>query len=134
MTDEEISRLTIGDLERIAERFGKAVADIRAAQALLGAPAHMRAAEVGRSLPVPMVIADEQAPHADEDPTAAHRRRQFQPVEQDQPRALAYQPDARAKLTAAERAERERMMRQRMASAPVDPNLPDDIAAMERGE
>lgn len=126
MTDEQLKKLTLGDLERIAARFSKAVRDIREGQALLGPPRMIVPASADVELPTEVgeIVAVE------EDPAAAHRRRQFQPVGAHQPRDLR-QTDPRASLSAAERAEKERLIRNR---PPVDQNLPDDIKSMETAE
>ncbi len=47
MTPDEMSKLTLGELEWIAQRFSAAIATIKEAQALLGAPMHGHHAPVG---------------------------------------------------------------------------------------
>ena len=116
MTDEEIDRLTIGEVRAIAERAGAALEQLRAVQGLMG----------GGLVPRAEIHAAEPSwghePPADEDPAAAHRRRQFQPVDQGQPRAL--------RLSPSETAERERLL----AKMRPDPNLPEDMQRAESGE
>lgn len=56
MTTEEMSKLTLADLEGIAARYSAAVATIREAQALLGAPVSVRLdAPKSATPPVPVV-------------------------------------------------------------------------------
>ncbi len=124
---EDISKLTLADLERIADRFGNAVAQIREAQAALSTlgtgPQRLVLPDDGF-----LVSSSEEVTPVDS-PAAAHRKRQFQAVEQGQPRSLRVNDPLRTGPTAAEMAERDRLMGRGRA---VDPNLPDDIAAMER--
>lgn len=120
MTDEEIDALSIGEVRAIAERAGAALEQLRAVQGLMGAP-------VGTIYNVPH---DAHIDHSGDvraqlealDPAAAHRRRQFQPVDQGQPRAL--------RLSTSEQAERERLL----AKMRPDPNLPEDMQRAESGE
>ncbi len=56
MTPEELGRMTLADLEAAATRFGAAVATIREAQSLLGAPVHAVAPAI-QSAPVVAQIA-----------------------------------------------------------------------------
>lgn len=109
MTDEQMKKLTLGDLDRIAARFADAVKKIREGQALLAG-----------NTPRAETPEEPSEPEA-EDAAAAHRRRQFQAPEPPPGRTHSV-------LGPAEIAERNRLMgRQR-----VDPNLPDDIKeAME---
>lgn len=120
MTPEAMGAVTLAELEAMAERLGKAVSTIREAQSLLGPG----------SAAAPFVVGPPEGPLSPggviiTDPAAAHRMRQFQAVETRQPRSL--QTDPRAQLTAADRLEKERLIRAR----PVDTNLPPEIAAME---
>lgn len=116
-----IEGMTLAQLEAMAERLGSAAKTIRDAQALLGGPVRVQNAtlpdnfepgEIGPPAPAPGSL-------------AAHRLRQLQPPEQA-PASKGSQ--LRSHELAAKRA----LMDQFAAAAPVDPSLPDDIAAMER--
>jgi hypothetical protein len=129
VTDEQIGALTLGELERIAERFGRAVGDIRAAQSLLGrGSGGITASQAAASGSPPLLDASDATPSEPEDPAAAHRRRQFQPVEAQQPSSLRVKDPLRRGPTATDIAERNRIM----GRGKVDPNLPEEIQAMER--
>lgn len=128
MSDDEIDALTIGEVRAIAERAGAALEQLRAVQGLMGSPTPLAAT---RRVAAAEVDADPFVA-VDEDPGAAHRRRQFQPVEASQPRVLRVgQTDPRAYLDPADQAAKAALIARR---PPVDPDLPPEIAAMERGE
>lgn len=111
MTD--LDSMTLGELESVAARMRKAADDIRAAQALFS----------GSSKPVESM--EPQAPIVDGDAVAAHRRKQFQPVEASKPSSI--QTDPRAFLSPAELAERQRLL----GRSTIDKNLPEDMQALE---
>lgn len=120
----DLERMTLGELESVGQRMQKAAADIRAAQALFSGNRPFPV--FGEPAPPP-----EHQPQdsTEEDAAAAHRRRQFEPVEAPRPKSL--QTDPRARLSAAEIAERQRILGRNAANA-VDPNLPEDMQALER--
>jgi len=116
MTPEEIDKLTIAEVRAICERAAAAMSEL---QRLGLMPTRVVRPEVDLS-------GAELAP-VDEDPAAAHRRRQFQPVDDGgTPRRAPSHTHPGGGLSAAERAEKARIMGR---SAPIDPNLPEDIQA-----
>jgi len=126
----DLSRMTLAELEQTAERMGKAVATIREAQSLLGAPTERRPSADRSAGRHPAESLDEESAPAD--PAAAHRARQFQPVDASIPRELRM--PSRPRMSSAEEAQRRALLGNFEARAPVDPNLPPEIAAMEQGE
>lgn len=108
-----MGKLTLADLERIAARFSKAVADIREGQAMLGGSRTTAAVDAG-----PMT-AMQDAP----DSIAAHRARQFQAPELPP-------SNGKLKLSPQEQADRARVL----AQFRDDPGLPDEIRQMENAE
>lgn len=127
----DISRMTLGELEATADRLGKAVATIREAQGLLGAPA--KATRTVRAEVQPPDDEEEVPPRPEvaPDAVAAHRARQFQPPDEHVPREL--QMPKRPRMSASEQMQRAALLGQ-FSKPAVDPNLPDDIAAAEQGE
>jgi hypothetical protein len=129
--DEELSRMTLGELEATAERMGKAVATIKEAQSLLGGKSVAKATRAVRA-----ELADDEEPppprpEVPPDAVAAHRARQFQPPDVDAPRELRL--SKRPRLSAQEEMQRRGLLGQFAGKAAVDPNLPEDIAALEQG-
>jgi hypothetical protein len=129
--DEELSRMTLGELEATAERMGKAVATIKEAQSLLGGKSVAKATRSVRA-----ELADEEEPppprpEVPADAVAAHRARQFQPPDVDAPRELRL--SKRPRLSAQEEMQRRGLLAQ-FSKPAVDPNLPEDIAALEQGD
>lgn len=110
--------MTLAQLEAMAERLGAAARTIRDAQALLGGPLRVQNATVPENLDGSVG----QIVHAP-DPISLHRMRQFQAPEMPS--------GSKLKLSPAEQADRARALGQ-FANRVVDPDLPDDIAALER--
>lgn len=134
-TAADLSRLTLGELEATAERLGKAVATIREAQGLLSAPA-----KATRTVRPEVQLPDDDEgpppprPEVAPDAVAAHRARQFQPVDADVPRELMRPKPERPRFSVAEQQQRAGLVGQFAGRAAVDPNLPEDMQAMEQGE
>jgi hypothetical protein len=134
MKPDDIDKLTLGELRQIADRALDALQRFKSVSVV------MNADELAPEDDEPAVTPPERGrkskrPVIDEDAAAAHRRRQFQPVEGDEPRALKGKKPPRTNhpggdLTAAERAQRNRLI----GSTAVDPNLPEDMQRMEAGE
>lgn len=119
MTPEEIDALTVGELRAIASRASETLEAFRRVQSLLGGSA---SAPGGGESTIPPATSEAEPPP--EDAAAAHRRRQFQSVDAPSPNGIRF--------SASEIAERNRLMGR--MRGPVDPDLPEEIAKMERGE
>ncbi len=129
--DEELARMTLGELEAVADRMGAAVATIKEAQSLLGGKSVAKATRTARA---ELAEDEEPAPPRPETPAsavAAHRARQFQPPDVDIPREL--QLPKRPRMSAAEQMQRAALMGQ-FSKPAVDPNLPEDMQALEQGD
>lgn len=113
--EQTINDMTLSQIEAMADRLGAAARTIRDAQALLKpSPGAVAIPPSADGTPLPSAAGPLDA-------AAAHRLRQLQPPEQS----------SKSQLTAAEQAEKRRHMAQ--FTPGTDPDLPDDIAAMERG-
>jgi hypothetical protein len=137
MKDADIDKLTIAEVRAIAKRAGEALRDFHAVEGLLGRGRSTVVAEddIGSdeapgtgddAPPVPKRRGKKGSASAEE--VAAHRARQFQPVEVSNPFGNSR---GGSKLTPGERSEKERLLR---AKPPVDPNLPEDMQRMEAAE
>lgn len=120
MTADELGAMTLVEIEALAARLSAAAAAMREMRSLMGAQAAPSPliGPNGRWPPDDIGPPGALAAMTDEQAVAAHRLRQFQPVE-----SVA----KGSKLTAAEQAEKARLLGRRI----VDPNLPPEIAEME---
>lgn len=119
MTSDELGNMTVAEVEHLARRLSKAARTIRGAQELLGGGPKRREPDAEEEPAQPRPVAPPDA-------IAAHRLRQLQPPE--------VAPGAKSQLNPAEQAAKRGLMNQFQAVAVDDPNLPEEIRAMERGE
>ena len=119
-----LAGMTLAQIEAMADRLGAAAKPIRAAQALLGG-SPSGSGRVGGGAQHANTSQDPVADPPALDAAQAHRLRQLQPPEMPP-------SSSRIRLSPAEASARANLLNQFKPSD--DPNLPDEIREMERGD